>query len=169
MCIRDSLQPVSRRCACRPCTPRARARHRQLGVQGVGDCPRWPWWRWPWRRTSSRPPRRRASCTQQPPRLSFRRNNFLPPKTPSRRCRGLSHRPVATPLLRTWPVAPRVGGQAGLGPLLRNNLPINLGWARPVAPHNRIPDPPERLLTATTPDRTPIEPAPFYLLVRHYN
>ena len=41
----------------------------------------------------------------------------------------------------TWPVAPpvapRVGGQAWLGPLLRNNLPINLGWARPVAPHNR--------------------------------
>ena len=53
------------------------------------------------------------------------------------RCRGLSHRPVAPREVGTWPVAPRVGGQAGLGPLLSNNLPINLGWARPVAPHNR--------------------------------
>ena len=30
-----------------------------------------------------------------------------------------------------------MGGQAGLGPLLSNSLPINLGWAKPVAPHNR--------------------------------
>ena len=101
--------------------------------------------------------------------LDLRWATLPPPKTPSRRCRGLSHRPVAPPQVGTWPVAPRVGGQAGLGPLLRNNLPINLGWARPVAPHKRIADPPERLLTATTPHRTPIEPAPFYLLVRHYN